>query len=295
MSFEQLTDYLKLPYRREYHPVYSTLIITLLVLFLIAALKPFGIAKASMIEYLLILISTAVGVISGMLIAHYLIPSLFKSYYASENWTIGKDILHIVFSVFVVGITNGAVHGICQVLYQDASMQNFTNVFTELFVAALILSPVPVFVLAIMNYNRSLAFSLNQMQGLNALLVKKDNGDSASENDALLTIAGDTKEQVILPADAIRFIEACGNYIKINYLEDNNSQQKILRTTIRQVENILTDYSFIIRCHRSFLVNIHHVAEVKGNSKGYRFIIRYTNQKIPISRAYAKNIKEKMG
>lgn len=292
--FNKLIHYLKQPYRREFHPFYSTLIITLLVLFLIAALKPFGITKASTIEYLSILFATAIGVISGMLIIHYLIPSLFKHYYAPKNWTVGKDILHTIFAVIVVGIINGLAHSIFQLLYVDSSLQHFVNVFSKLFVATLVLSPIPVFVLAIISYNRTLIFSLHQIQELNTLLIKEENVNDISGKNTLLTFSGETKEQITLPADAIRYIEACGNYVKMNYLEGNISRQKMLRTTIKQIEDILKDYPFIIRCHRSFLVNIHAVAEVKGNSKGYRFILRHTDTEIPISRAYAKTLKEKI-
>ncbi|MDR2918121.1 MAG: LytTR family transcriptional regulator [Tannerella sp.] len=204
-------------------------------------------------------------------------------------------ILHTVFSVFIVGVTNGIAHGICQVLYRDVSMQDFINIFIELFIATLIVSPVPVFVLAIVNYNRSLAFSLYQLQELNLILTKKENEDKPSGTDVLLTLTGATKESVELPADAILYVEACGNYVKINFREEGQNRQKMLRTTIKRIEDSLKDYPFIIRCHRAFMVNTHYVTEIKGNSRGYRFALRYINQEIPISRASVNTLKDQIG
>lgn len=48
---------------------------------------------------------------------------------------------------------------------------------------------------------------------------------------------------------------------------------------------------FIIRCHRAFLVNIRMVVKVDGNSQGYKLNLEGCEEEVPVSRAYAKEVK----
>ena len=48
---------------------------------------------------------------------------------------------------------------------------------------------------------------------------------------------------------------------------------------------------FIVRCHRAFLVNLHQVVKVDGNSQGYRLRLEGCTEEVPVSRGYAKCVK----
>ncbi|MGG6496574.1 UNVERIFIED_CONTAM: LytTR family transcriptional regulator, partial [Bacteroidetes bacterium 56_B9] len=45
------------------------------------------------------------------------------------------------------------------------------------------------------------------------------------------------------------------------------------------------------RCHRAFLVNIRMVVKVDGNSQGYKLNLEGCEEDVPVSRAYAKEVK----
>ena len=47
----------------------------------------------------------------------------------------------------------------------------------------------------------------------------------------------------------------------------------MLRSTLQNAEILFKDYENIFRCHRSFIVNVDHIAEVKGNSQGYKLFL----------------------
>ena len=49
--------------------------------------------------------------------------------------------------------------------------------------------------------------------------------------------------------------------------------------------------SFIVRCHRAFLVNLHQVVKVDGNSQGYRLRLEGCAEEVSVSRGYAKSVK----
>jgi DNA-binding LytR/AlgR family response regulator len=91
------------------------------------------------------------------------------------------------------------------------------------------------------------------------------------------------------------YLEAYGNYVKVNYYtEDGLAKQKLLRATIKQMEDALAPVPFIIRCHRAYLVNTKHITSVKGNSQGYKVSFDYPIEDIPVSRAYTKELQSSL-
>lgn len=73
--------------------------------------------------------------------------------------------------------------------------------------------------------------------------------------------------------------------------KDNRPVSKLLRLTMKQAEASVASAPFIIRCHRAFLVNLHQVIKVDGNSQGYRLRLDGCADEVPVSRAYAKEVK----
>lgn len=91
------------------------------------------------------------------------------------------------------------------------------------------------------------------------------------------------------------YAEAKGNYVKVGYRSDSDKEKKItwrlLRATMKQAEEAVSACPFIIRCHRAFLVNIRMVVKVDGNSQGYKLNLEGCEEDVPVSRAYAKEVK----
>ena len=57
-------------------------------------------------------------------------------------------------------------------------------------------------------------------------------------------------------------IEAVGNYVKIYQLRDGQVHNDMLRATSKQMEEDLSSYPMIVRCHRAFLVNLQQVERI---------------------------------
>ncbi len=103
------------------------------------------------------------------------------------------------------------------------------------------------------------------------------------------------KEQLALSPDQILYLEAQQNYVEVCYLEEVDDKQviqkKLLRNTLSQFEKQLVDTN-IIRCHRSFLVNITHIENVTGNAQGLKLTLQYLPDLIiPVSRKYIATLK----
>ena len=91
--------------------------------------------------------------------------------------------------------------------------------------------------------------------------------------------------------DDLLYIESRSNYLMIVQLEDGALKQEKVRGTLTAMEAIVGDYP-IVRCHRSFLVNLEGVKKVSGNAQGLRLqMIGESNQEIPVSRTYVSIIR----
>lgn len=71
----------------------------------------------------------------------------------------------------------------------------------------------------------------------------------------------------------------------IYFMHDNILREKHLRATISSIEGDVCDEN-IVRCHRSFILNVKYVDAMEGNSNGYKLYLKCCNAVIPVSRHY---------
>ena len=76
----------------------------------------------------------------------------------------------------------------------------------------------------------------------------------------------------------------------IYFMHDELLREKHLRATISSIENNVCDQS-IVRCHRSFIINIKYIDAIEGNSNGYKLYLKCCNAVIPVSRQYTLKMK----
>ena len=90
----------------------------------------------------------------------------------------------------------------------------------------------------------------------------------------------------------IFYLEAQENYVSIHYLTGDRLESYLLRNSTAEMEDVLRDTG-IIRCHRSYLVNVDRIKILK-HSKGRATILLddADGTKIPVSRSYYKELLE---
>jgi two-component system LytT family response regulator len=84
----------------------------------------------------------------------------------------------------------------------------------------------------------------------------------------------------------ILWIEAEENYVRIHTANESH----LLRETIGRLESRLDPRSFI-RVHRSSIVNLQYVKEVKNAADGDANVVLTNGEKIPMSRSYRSRIQ----
>lgn len=268
------------------------LIATLIVLFVLGAFQPFGLSGLDTYGLIMALGLSVCGTVTGLFVTLFLFPWLFKSYYV--NWTVGKNMIGNILIVFFIGLFNGLSQLIYFYIGNGHIPENWFVILSGLFIATLLVSPIPVAASAIMVQNQNLKANLHEAQGLNIQLAARTVRPDQQKESSSLILSGTTKDFVELQPNELICLEACGNYVKVNYIQEGTVRQKLLRTTIRQVEDVLQEYPLIVRCHRAFLVNITHVVSVKGNSQGYKLSFPGLADEVPVSRAYTREVKSRL-
>src|SRR5258708_23374557 len=84
---------------------------------------------------------------------------------------------------------------------------------------------------------------------------------------------------LFLPVEDIRWIEAEENYVRVC----SGGESHLLREAIGHMETRLDPETFL-RLHRSFIVNLHYVKEVKNEPYGDATALMVTGEQIAMNR-----------
>lgn len=86
-------------------------------------------------------------------------------------------------------------------------------------------------------------------------------------------------------------LESTDNYITIYYKSENKIQRKLIRTSLKSIEEYLHGYS-IIRCHRTYMINISKIESLQKENKQIQLKVEGYDNLIPVSRKYISVISE---
>jgi hypothetical protein len=82
------------------------------------------------------------------------------------------------------------------------------------------------------------------------------------------------------------YLEAADNYVLIYYLDGEKQLKYMIRTTLKRIEQEFPAKN-LVRCHRSYMINIDHVRTIRKEKEG--LIINFespVNITVPISKTY---------
>lgn len=90
----------------------------------------------------------------------------------------------------------------------------------------------------------------------------------------------------------IVFIKSADNYVEIVFLEGDILQRQLIRSSLKNVEQMLKPYPDFLRCHRICLVNRAFIEKLSRKLNNYTLIIKGHDEQIPVSRQYLVSIRE---
>ncbi|WP_159092310.1 LytTR family DNA-binding domain-containing protein [Aquimarina sp. Aq107] len=122
--------------------------------------------------------------------------------------------------------------------------------------------------------------------------IKNDETIKENLNNRITLVGKSNNDNLILNINKIYFIKSSDNYCEIKYLKDGKINTNLFRVSISDLEKQIKS-EFVIRAHKSYLVNLLHISDIKGNVNNTKATLIICNTKIPISRSRREMVIKK--
>jgi hypothetical protein len=257
---------LNLPFKftsGKYEKIRISILVTVILVFILLFLKPFDMVSYIPHEkwYLYF------GYGGSLFLAHLLTIFIENKIYLKQHkrWYIKNEIF-IKFFYFLIG-------SILIYLYHFLFVKTFQRPWTSF----------PVFV-----YLYTLPFFLIFLPLM--VFYRNLKGKFYNEKDEKVNFTGTNKSENYMLARAdILYVRSENNYVFVYYFDDELIKKIMLRNTL---SNIRKQVPFLIKSHRSYLVNPEMITSLKGNSQNANLKLRSYDKVIPVSKTYYTKIKD---
>lgn len=156
----------------------------------------------------------------------------------------------------------------------------------------------PIYILNVVYYKKCyLSEEIKRIQAINAILEEiqaKMDSDIKEESALSGSLLMGNKEMLDIIPSEIVYVESIANYVGIVYLKDGEVCRKKLRSSLKDIENALEVFPYIVHIHRAFLVNIKFITRVSGNASGYKIEMYGCSKTLPVSKANIPTFKQKI-
>ena len=278
-----LLNFLKQPYPFYYEGKKLLQIIS--VLFLISLffnymLQPFDVnPQEQKMPYFWICVIHSSSPILILLITA-LVCKLFPK--TTEDWKIKNECILVFFLVLFTGITQFLIRDVIYDNPMNWSWKYFTEEISNTFIAGIFLAPIIISI----NLNRQQLKNRQKADHISSTItdVKKP------QNNMTVTIETEVKsEKFVFESDSFIYAKAEGNYAEIFLKKEEKVHKLIKRIPIKNLEIQLSTFPFIIKTHRSVLLNLNYIEEVTGNAQGYKVQLKDCPDTVPVSRSFIQS------
>lgn len=285
----QIFHWLSHPYPFEKHwpqTFRSALWAGLFVMLFLFLFKPFGTQIREGAEWIYLKYCALFGLVTAVvtiLVNGFclLLPAVFDE----EKWRIWKEILYNLFFISCIGFGNLLLaHWAWSV---PLGIDSFWKWQLLTFAVGIFPTLIGVF-LTQMKQNRHYAVEA-------ARLSRQVQMPVAAPPYRSVTLSGDNQnENLRLDASQIAYLSAADNYVQVYFFENGSLKSRMLRATMKKMEDALAACPEFLRCHRTFIVNLEKVRQVTGNAQGYRLLLEGVEASVPVSRNLSEEVQKRL-
>lgn len=262
------------------------LITGLFVALFLMYFQPFGIAEAewhSNMAKLWLVAGYGLVTFVTMSFTTLLLPRFFPKVFSEADWTILKEIALISLTILLITLGNtlysAAIH------ITPFSLESLTLMFAY----TVVLGIFPAIVIVLVNYIYHLKLYHLQEK---AIPVPSSATTVIQGDLEERFFAENEKDSLTLASNDLLYIESSDNYCTIYFMQENKVQKIVLRSSLSRLEQQVNDTAHIVRCHRSYMVNLQQVRAVSGNAQGYKFHLCHDNLLVPVARKNAALVEQ---
>ncbi len=199
------------------------------------------------------------------------------------TWTFWKWLLSTI--VLLLLITTG---NMLYASYISGWESYDLSYYLQVFQSTLAIGIFPIIIFGVWNVRRNGAYYRDIATGMHVPVHHQRGKQPAC-------LPSRTGDDIEVDVSQIAYIEATQNYLNVYVRQEQGLQRRMIRNTLKEIKSVLKAYPDFIQCHRSFLVNMEYVEDVKGNSQGLILHLDHSNtHTVPVSRTYVSVIRHKM-
>ena len=297
-----MVEFLKKPYPYysfSFRDVYSNFLIGCFVAFFLIVFQPFGVSIWQTEHKLLKLVGFGFVSFICPLIFRLISTSVLKRKNPEETWMVWKEMLGLILVICFIAFGN-----LCYGNFIKISHFNLQELSLAL-IATFLLAIFPITANVALKYNRFVALNQKDAELMEAEVLDfqhrteidapiENNTPEVQADGLLIFIAENDKDKLELKPEELLFIESADNYSNIVFHKNGKIKKQLLRGSLKRLESQIT-FPFIVRCHRSYIVNLKLIHHIKGNAQGYRIEFKINlSDTIPVSRNYSKALFERL-
>lgn len=239
--------------------------------------KPFGITNYDPkfqidLQFVLVVFSVGLATMVSLVITEFILRPLII-----KNWTYGNALLWL-FAAMVVLSSIVFLHYNWLGGWHDWRLSSFLSFIPNV-------SLIGVFSVGAL----VLYFEYKGVKSAYELSLS----ESGSSQEKIRFNSENQKEQLALGLDQLLYLESEDNYVAIHFLNNDKLEKVLIRNSLKGVLDEVT-HSAIVQCHRSFVVNLHQVIHVSGNNHGLELKLNHYRNRIPVSRKYVSEVRDKL-
>lgn len=261
----------------------------LLVFILLVIFKPANINTTTLFKLSIGCITTL-----NLLSFFFVITKLFPKFFKSETWTVGKHFI-IILGLFIFSSTIRWFY-LNTVLPEkiDEAEMSFLKMLRQSFVIGFIVVFLYIYLDEKHQYKKYSSNSIDIKKDTDVLIKPK-----VSQTNNSITIHTTNKNDFLtFFINDLVYITSESNYAFFYLKKDSKKgfeiEKKTLRISLQILEEKLKQYTRIIRCHKSYIINASYVNDISGNARGYYLHIKENKKEIPVSRKFTKEELKKI-
>ncbi len=231
--------------------------------------KPLYVAGFFVITFLVMLVSFFVG------------PLILKKAFNPDKWTVKKEIYFILWIINLIAIFNWLYNS---TVGEEISEQY--NLLTFLFITIAVGIIPTIFVTFYIEHYLANKHDLISRE----LTGKIQRTDNESHSGKVKIVSDNNADLLTLNLHDFICVVSEGNYANVFYQDNSEIKKKLIRNSLSKLNEQFIIFDTIMRCHRSYIVNLQNVKRVSGNARNYNLHVNKLDFTIPVSRNFPKSI-----
>jgi len=124
---------------------------------------------------------------------------------------------------------------------------------------------------------------------------QEDDGTTPAHKKSLIGFQDEKGElKISIMLENLVLIESADNYATIHYINKDKLSTFLIRNSLKWMEENLTKDTSLVRCHRSYIINLDKVSVFKKTKNGIFMELEAPNTPdIPVSKTYYNKVMEK--